>query len=165
MDIQLLTIISTLAGTMIGSGITMGGIILNNHFFTKQEKIKRKRALLDELRDLCFRTEKLFIEAIDGNYPIHEFSFSSLEETKSRIVAIIIMDFEESLYDTYSEFADAITTLQTSIEEFHALYVANPSLDDPLIKSKREENTKLNNELLINIVTFIRKIKKVSEKL
>jgi hypothetical protein len=64
-----------------------------------------------------------------------------------------------------NEYFGYLTKFENTIEEFHALYVANPSLEDPLIKSKREENMKIYIDLLNNSVIFLKKIKKAYQKL
>ena len=157
--------ISTLAGAIIGSGITVVTTVLNNRHLTKQEEKKRQRALLDELCGSCFKIQKLCRAALEGVYPISEFSFEPLIDIKDRIMAIIIMDFEEKMSDAMNEYFGYLTKFENTIEEFHALYVANPSLEDPLIKSKREENMKIYIDLLNNSVIFLKKIKKAYQKL
>jgi hypothetical protein len=168
-----MTTIITSALTVIGTlgGVILGAVLSNNHaskmeqLRIKQEDKKRQRALLNELFESCFKIQNLCYTALAGVYPINEFTFEPLYAVKDRIMAIIIMDFEQSMIDAMNEYFEHIKKFEITIEEFHALYVANPSLEDSLIISKNEENMKIYMDLLNNGVIFLKKIKNAYQKL
>jgi hypothetical protein len=172
MDQNIATIIASVIAVIGTLGGAISGVLLSNNHTSKMEKLrieqeekKRKRALLDELCGACFKIQKLCNAAIDGVYPINEFTFEPLNDVKDRIMAIIIMDFEEKMIDAMFEYFEHIKKFEITIEEFHALYVVNPTLEDPIIKNKWEDNLKLSVEILANGVSFLKEIQKVSQKL
>lgn len=160
-----IAVVGTLGGTIVGVVLTNRHTANMERLRIRQEDKNRKRALLDELCGACFKIQKLCNTAIEGVYPINEFTFEPLNDVKDRIMHIIIMDFEEPLYDTMNDYFGSIKKFETSIEEFHALYVVNPTLEDPLIKEKREENLKLCVDVITVGVSFLKEIQKASQKL
>jgi hypothetical protein len=172
LDQNIITLITSGIAVVGALGGTIAGVVLTNRHTAnmerlriKQEDKKRKRTLLDEVCDACFKIQKLCNTTVYGEYSISEFTFEPLDDIKDRIMHIIIMDFEETLYDKMDEYFGSIKKFETSIEEFHALYVANPTLEDPLIKEKREENFKLCLDVGTVGVSFLKGIQKASQKL
>lgn len=172
MDQNTATIIASVIAVIGTLGGAISGVLLSNNHTSKMEKLrieqeekKRKRALLDELCGACFKIQKLCNAAIDEVYPINEFTFEPLTDIEDRIMHIIIMDFEETLYDAMDEYFGYIKKFRISVEEFHALYVVNPTLEDPIIKNKWEDNLKLPVDILVNGASFLKEIQKVSQKL